>query len=215
LVNAWPRCYRRRVTTPAYSRLDVDERRKQLLDASARIFTERRYDEVSMSEIAAAAGISKGLLYHYFTNKQELFRATLEDAARDIALRVEPDESLPPAERVAASLGAYLDWIEAHESSYVRLIEDVGSVSEIRKLVTRVREDTAVLIASQAVEGEPPRALVTAALGWLWSMDGVCLDWLARRHMTHDQVRDYLLATLFGSVMAAASVEPAIKLKLD
>jgi AcrR family transcriptional regulator len=203
------------VTTPAYSRLDVDERRKQLLDASARIFTERRYDEVSMSEIAAAAGISKGLLYHYFTNKQELFRATLEDAARDIALRIEPDESLPPAERVSASLGAYLDWIEAHEPSYVRLIEDVGSVSEIRKLVTRVREDTAVLIASQAVEGEPPRALVTAALGWLWSMDGVCLDWLARRHMTRDQVRDYLLATLFGAVMAAASVEPSIKLKLD
>ena len=203
------------MTTPAYSRLDVDERRRQLLDASARIFTERRYDEVSMSEIAATAGISKGLLYHYFTNKQELFRATLEDAARDIALRIEPDESLPPAERVSASLGAYLDWIEAHEPSYVRLIEDVGSVSEIRKLVTRVREDTAVLIASQAVEGEPPRALVTAALGWLWSMDGVCLDWLARRHMTRDQVRDYLLATLFGSVMAAASVEPSIKLKLD
>jgi AcrR family transcriptional regulator len=203
------------VTTPAYSRLDVDERRRQLLDASARIFTERRYDEVSMSEIAAAAGISKGLLYHYFTNKQELFRATLEDAARDIAIHIEPNESLPPAERVSASLGAYLDWIEAHEPSYVRLIEDVGSVSEIRKLVTRVREDTAVLIASQAVEGEPPRTLVTAALGWLWSMDGVCLDWLARRHMTRDQVRDYLLATLFGSVMAAASVEPSIKLKLD
>ena len=202
------------MTTPAYSRLDVDERRRQLLDASARIFTERRYDEVSMSEIAAAAGISKGLLYHYFTNKQELFRATLEDAARDIAIRIEPDESLPPADRVSASLGAYLDWIEAHEASYVRLIEDVGSVSEIRQLVTRVREDTAVLIASQAVEGEPPRALVTAALGWLWSMDGVCLDWLARRHMTREQVRDYLLATLFGSVMAAASVEPSIKLQL-
>lgn len=203
------------MTTPAYSRLDVDERRRQLLDASARIFTERRYDAVSMSEIAAAAGISKGLLYHYFTNKQELFRATLEDAARDIAIRIEPDASLPPAERVSASIDAYLDWIEAHENSYVRLIEDVGSVSEVRELVTRVREDTAVLIASQAVEGAPPRALVTAALGWLWSMDGVCLDWLARRHMTRAQVRDLLLATLFGAVMAAASVEPAIQLELD
>ena len=202
------------MSTPAYSRLDVDERRRQLLDASARIFTERRYDAVSMSEIAAAAGISKGLLYHYFTNKQELFRATLEDAARDIAIRIEPDESLPPAERVSASVSAYLDWIEAHEASYVRLIEDVGSVSEVRQLVTRVREETAVLIASQAVAGDPPRALVTAALGWLWSMDGVCLDWLARRHMTREQVRDYLLATLFGSVMAAASVEPSIELQL-
>jgi AcrR family transcriptional regulator len=202
------------VTSPAYSRLDVDERRRQLLDASARVFTERRYDEVSMSEIAAAAGISKGLLYHYFTNKQELFRATLEDAARDIANRIEPDTDLPPAERVSQSLGAYLDWIEAHEDSYVRLIEDVGSVSEIRELVTRVRGETAELIARQAVQGDPPRALVTAALGWLWFMDGVCLDWLAHRHMTRDQVRDLLLAVLFGAVMAATSVEPSIELKL-
>ena len=215
MVNADGRCYGRRVATPAYSRLDVDERRRQLLDASARIFTERRYDEVSMSEIAAEAGISKGLLYHYFTNKQELFRATLEDAARDIAMRIEPDAALPPAERVRASVDAYLEWIEAHEAGYVRLIEDVGSVSDIRELVERVREDTAVLIATQAVQSEPPRALVSAALGWLWFMDGVCLDWLARRHMTRDQVRDMLLAVLFGAIMAASSVEPAIELKLD
>ena len=201
------------MSSPAYSRLDVDERRRQLLDASARIFTERRYDAVSMNEIAAEAGISKGLLYHYFTNKQELFRATLEDAARDIAIRIEPDVSLPPAERVKASVSAYLDWIEDHEASYVRLIEDVGRVSQVRELVTRVREDTAKLIASQAVEGEPPRALVTAALGWLWSMDGVCVDWLARRHMTREQVQDFLMATLLGAVMAAASVEPSIQLK--
>jgi AcrR family transcriptional regulator len=203
------------VATPAYSRLDVDERRRQLLAASAQIFTERRYDEVSMSEIAAAAGISKGLLYHYFTNKQELFRATLEDTARDIALLIEPDKTLPPPERVAQSLGDYLEWIESNEASYVRLIEDVASVSDVRNIVTRVREDTAVLIASQAVGGEPPRALVTAALGWLWSVDGVCLDWLARRHMTREQVRDFLLRTLFGAVMAMASVEPSIELELD
>jgi AcrR family transcriptional regulator len=202
------------VSSPAYSRLDVDERRRQLLDASARIFTERRYDEVSMSEIAAAAGISKGLLYHYFTNKRELFRATLEDTARDIAVLIAPDPTLSPAERVSRSLGDYLEWMEANQASYVRLVEDVASVSDVRDIVTRVREDTAVLIATQAVGGDPPRALVSAALGWLWSVDGVCLDWLARRHMTRDQVRDYLVRTLFAAVMAAASVEPAIELNL-
>lgn len=203
------------MSSPAYSRLDVDERRRQLLEASARIFTHRAYDEVTMSEIAAAAGISKGLLYHYFTSKQELFRATLEDAAREIAARVEPDPSLPPAERVAASVDAYLDWIEAHEASYVRLIEDVGSVSEVRDLVGRVREDTAVLIATQALHADPPRALVSAALGWLWFLDGVCLDWLARRHMTRAQVRDMLLAVLFAAIQAAGSVEPSIEPKPD
>ena len=214
-VNKGGRCYRPPVPSPAYTRLDVDERRRQLLDASARVFTERRYDEVSMSEIAGEAGISKGLLYHYFANKQDLFRATLEDAARDIAVRIAPDESLPPAQRVRSSVDAYLDWIEAHEASYVRLIEDVGRVGDVNALVTRVREDTAALIARQAVQGDPPRALVTATLGWLWFIDGACLDWIARRHMTRDQVRDMLVRALIGALGAAASVEPAIRLQPD
>lgn len=203
------------VTSPAFSRLDVDERRRQLLEVGGRIFARRRYDEVSMSAIAAAAGISKGLLYHYFTNKQELYRATLEDAAQELAVAIEPDTSLPPAERVRASVDSYLDWIEAHEVGYVRLIENMGSVAEVRDLANRVREDTAVVIATQAGQGDPPRSLVTAALGWLWFMDGVCLDWLARRHMARDQVRDLLTAALFGSLLAADAVDPAIRLALD
>ena len=196
------------------TRLTSEERREHLLHAGVELLGRHGTVDISIEEIARAAGVSKGLLYHYFTSKQELFRATLEDAARDLAMRIQPDESLPPAERVSRSVDAYLDWIEANEDSYVHLIEDVGSVSEVRELVTRVREETAVLIATQSVEGDPPRALVTAALGWLWYMDGVCLDWLARRHMTRTQVRDLLLAVLFGSVMAASSVEPSVELKL-
>jgi hypothetical protein len=66
-----------------------------------------------------------------------------------------------------------------------------------------------------AAAGDPPQALVSAALGWLWFMDGVCVDWLGRRHMTRAQLRDMFIAVLFGSLLAASSVEPAIELKLD
>jgi AcrR family transcriptional regulator len=203
------------MATPAYNRLDVDERRRQLLVAGGRIFSDRPYDEVSMSDIAQEAGISKGLLYHYFPSKQALFRATLEAAAGELAMQVAPDLSLPPRERVAQSIDAYLDWIEAHTRSYVRLIEDVGRVAETRELVGRVREDTAHMIASQAVRGDPPRALVTSVLGWLWYMDGVCLDWIARRHLTREQLRDLLLSVLFGAILSAANVEPSVDLKSD
>jgi AcrR family transcriptional regulator len=203
------------MATPAYNRLDVDERRRQLLVAGGRIFSDRPYDEVSMSDIAQEAGISKGLLYHYFPSKQALFRATLEAAAGELAMQVAPDLSLPPRERVAQSIDAYLDWIEAHTRSYVRLIEDVGRVAETRELVGRVREDTAHMIASQAVRSDPPRALVTSVLGWLWYMDGVCLDWIERRHLTREQLRDLLLSVLFGAILSAANVEPSVDLKSD
>jgi AcrR family transcriptional regulator len=203
------------VSSPAYTRLDVDERRRQLLDVSAEIFTERRYEDVSMSEIAARVGISKGLLYHYFSSKEELFRATLETAVRDLAERIVPNPDLPPAERVSASLDAFIDWIGVHEASYIRLVEDGGSVATVRERLHRVRQQSAELIASEVVAGPPPPVLVTAALGWLGYVNATCIDWLRHRHMTREQLRDMLVEVLFRSLVAATRVEPSIQLKLD
>src|SRR3712207_8192978 len=56
----------------AFTRLDVDERRRQLLETGARAFSERSYDRVSMSEVAREAGISKGLLYRSEEHTSEL-----------------------------------------------------------------------------------------------------------------------------------------------
>ena len=64
---------------PAYTRLDVDERRRRLLDLGADLFARHAYDELTMATIAREAGISKALLYHYFPGKQAYFAATLED----------------------------------------------------------------------------------------------------------------------------------------
>src|SRR4051794_13898071 len=80
-----------RMPRPAYTRLDVDERRRRLLEQGAELFERHSYDELSMAQIARAAGISKALLYHYFPSKQAYFAATLEQAAGELAAAVEPD----------------------------------------------------------------------------------------------------------------------------
>ena len=69
---------------PAYTRLDVDERRRRLLDLGADLFTRFAYDELSMARIAKEAGISKALLYHYFPSKEAYFVATLEEKAAEL-----------------------------------------------------------------------------------------------------------------------------------
>src|SRR3954462_4294374 len=95
---------------PAYTRLDVDERRRRLLELGARLFTEHSYDELSMAKIAKQAGISKALLYHYFPGKEAYFVAPLEEKAAELQQRTIPDPSLPPLDQLSASLDAYLQW---------------------------------------------------------------------------------------------------------
>ena len=82
----------------AYTRLDVDERRRRLLDRGAELFERHAYDELSMARIAKEAGISKALLYHYWPSKEAYFVATLEEKAAELAERTEPDPALEPAE---------------------------------------------------------------------------------------------------------------------
>jgi AcrR family transcriptional regulator len=194
------------LSPPAYSRLQVDERRRQLLELGARLFATHSYTELSMARIAREAGISKALLYHYFPSKQDFFVATLQQGAEEIARRTAPDPELPPFEALAGSLDAFLGWIEENETAYRKLMESVGSVPEVKSLIDGIRDATSMRILDGLGAGDPPPPkLRAAARGWLWLMDGVILDWLEHRDMSRAEVRDLLLGSLAGSLSAAGS----------
>jgi AcrR family transcriptional regulator len=190
------------VSSPAYTRLENDERRRRLLDLGARLFTEHAYDEISMSQIARAAGISKALLYHYFPSKRDYFVATLAGGAEELRARVEPDPDLPPAQALAASVDAYLGWIEANADAYDKLFRSASAVPEVRELVDGVRAATADRILDGIDAIDNPRAR-TAVRGWLWFMDGACLDWIAHRDLERAELHGLLLGTLAGALVAA------------
>ena len=195
--------------TVAYTRLDVDERRRRLLELGARLFTEHAYDELSMAKIAKHAGISKALLYHYFPSKEAYFVATLEEKAAELQQRTTPDPSLPPAEQLSASLDAYLQWIEENASSFDKMIRSAGAVPEVRQLVDRVRAQTAQRIVDGLSQGKPATpALRTAVRGWLGFIDGACLDWVKHRDLDRQTLHGLLLATLLGAVLAAGEASP-------
>jgi AcrR family transcriptional regulator len=192
---------------PAYTRLDVDERRQQLLARGAELFEQHAYDELSMAQIARAAGISKALLYHYFPSKQAYFAATLEQAAAELAAAIEPDAMLPPVEQLSASVDAYLTWVDEHAQAYTKLMQSLGAVPEVRETVDRVRRETADrIIAGIAPDGSPKPALRAAVRGWLWFMDGALEDWLEHRDMDRAQLHGLLLGTLLGAVAAANAI---------
>jgi AcrR family transcriptional regulator len=187
---------------PAYRRLENDERRRRLLELGARLFTEHAYDEISMSQIAREAGISKALLYHYFPSKRDYFVATLAGGAEELRALVEPNPDLPPAQALATALDAYLAWIDDNADAYAKLFRSAGAVPEVRELVEGVRTATADRILEGLGATDNPRAR-TAVRGWLWFMDGACLDWIAHRDLERADLHGLLLGTLAGTLFAA------------
>jgi len=193
-------------STPAYRRLDVDERRRRLLEQGAELFSRHAYADLSMAAIAREAGISKALLYHYFPSKQAFFVATLEQQAAELAARVDDvDPALPPPAQLAAALDAFLGWVEEHAEGYGKLLVGAATHPEVRELVEGVRQQTAERILAGIAPDPAPPAVRAAVHGWLWFMDGVLADWLEHRDLDRDALRGLLLGTLLGAVTAAGA----------
>jgi AcrR family transcriptional regulator len=190
---------------PAFQRLKVDERKRQLLGLGAELFARHAYDELSMRKIAQAAGISHALLYRYFPSKQSYFRAALAQAAEDLRARTAPDPSLPPWEQLVAGLEAFLALVDENALAYRQLMRSVASAPEVRELIDEVREATSERILEGLFGDQVPARARAAVKGWLWYMDGVLLDWIEHRDLERDEVRDLLLGTLSGALTAAAA----------
>ncbi len=194
------------MSEPSYRRMDVDERRAQLLERGAELFTSHPYEELSMSKIASEVGISKSLLYHYFPSKQAFFEATLSAWAEELGQRTAPNPELSPVEQLQSSLDAFLSMVEENAVAYRNLMQSAAGVAEIRDLIEEVRRATAQRILDGLYpDGAPPKAR-TAVSGWLWFMDGACLNWIEHRDIEREELRNLLLGVLMGSLVAADAV---------
>lgn len=189
----------------AYRRLDSDERRRLLVESATTLFGEYGYEELSMARIAREAGISKPLLYHYFPRKRALFEAALQTAADELRAATEPDPERPAAEQLAASLGAFLRWVDEHRAAYGKLLRSLA-VAEVREIVDEVRDTTVQrILDGLGPQGGGDRPAARAAVqGWLWSIDGACLAWIeGDLPLAAADLQAVLLGSLGGALMGA------------
>jgi hypothetical protein len=78
--------------------------------------------------------------------------------------------------------------------------------------MAQMRANTVERMIDVLVRGGDPAAVRTALHGFLWFIDGACLDWLANRDLTRDQLRDMLATAFAGAIGAAAQAGPAVDL---
>ena len=189
---------------PAYRRMQNDERRALLLERATQLFGEHGYNGLSMAQIAREADISKARLYHYFPSKRRLFEAALAAGAQELRERTRPDPARPPAEQLAATLDAFLVWVQERPGAYAKMLESAGA-REVRETMAQVRAETAARILSGlGADGERP-ATRAAVFGWLAFLDAAILDWIEHGDMSREELHGMLLGTFAGALMASGA----------
>ncbi len=181
------------------------ERRTQLLAAALEVFGDRDYDEVSVDEVADAAGVSHGLVFQYFGSKKGLYIACLQPLIEFFRGRIEPDPNLPPAERLRSGLGNYADLISEHPVGYRSLMTRGTSFSEVREGLELARwERVERLAESMSLDARRP-AVRVGLRSWVAYVDSAMLTWLDQGAPDREALVDLLVRALGATAESIAA----------
>ncbi|NWF27641.1 TetR/AcrR family transcriptional regulator [Streptomyces sp. PKU-EA00015] len=171
------------MTTGVRRRMGVEERRQQLIGVALELFSHRSPDDVSIDEIAAAAGISRPLVYHYFPGKQSLYEAALRRAADELAGRFEEPHDGPLGARLLRVMGRFFDFVDEHGPGFSALMRGgpaVGS-STTNAMIDEVRQAAFDQILAHLGIGTPSPRLELVVRSWVSLAESTALLWLDGR----------------------------------
>jgi AcrR family transcriptional regulator len=197
------------------TRLAVDRRREQLLRAGVELLRTNTPDAISVDAVVQKAGISRGLLYHYFEDKDAFVIAVLEQASERLRLALRPDPSLRGRDQIAAAIEAFVAFAEAHAAGFSAVLTGGLANRKVAAVVNRTRErDLAAFVAAIAAgTGERRKAtdrdvLRVALHAHMHFMEGAVVRWLSQGEITREQLLELILRTLDGTIAAAGAVAP-------
>lgn len=174
------------------SRLEPQQRRQQLLDIGAAMFAEKPYEEVFVEDIAARAGVSRALFYHYFPSKRDLYVAIFTRASSRLLARANPDPGLPLAEQLAAGIEAHIQYFADHPFEAIAI--NRGALSDDPAIQAIINNELNVvgkrLIDKLAGEGRPRDFTEIAVEGWLGFVRAACVKWVQAQKVTRIELTE-------------------------
>lgn len=214
------------MTTGVRRRWGVEERRQQLIGVALELFSRRSPDEVSIDEIASAAGISRPLVYHYFPSKLSLYEAALQRASDELAARfVEPHEG-PLGARLLRVMHRFFDFVDEHGPGFSALMRggpavpaggacSLSTMSTANALIDSVRQAAYVQILSHLGVTDPPARLELVVRSWISLAESTALIWLDGRRIPREELEVQLVHDFaaLAAVSAAHDEEMGVLLR--
>lgn len=191
-------------------RLAPDQRRRELLTHGLLAFSSRPYDEVTVAEIADAAGASEGLVFRYFGDKRSFYVEAIRAVLAMTLEASDPDPTLPPRERFEHGLLSFVDLVERFPYAVPHVLLG-GPASEpgLREEIEAVRESVATRVIERMGVTDPSPRLRWAVRAWMLFVQDSTTTWLER---PGEVSREDLLAAQIVSFRALAAdalgVEP-------
>ncbi|NUT40664.1 MAG: TetR/AcrR family transcriptional regulator [Thermoactinospora sp.] len=180
--------------------------------AALELFSKHDAEEVSIDDVATAAGASRALVYHYFGGKQELYVAALRSAAEQLEARLRPLEGGKPIDELAGGLRRYFDFVEEHAAGFAALLRGgpANRAGEVGEIVDGVRQRLFRLIMKQMRVEEPSPVLRTTLRSWIASVETAGLDWLEHRDIERATLEKMLVDQMVALLGVAAQYDNGV-----
>lgn len=152
------------------TRMSPDERRQQLLSLGVAALADRPLEAVTVEDLATEAGVSPGLVHHYFGSRQGLHSAIVRTARDAMLHATEPREDLPPRARLRDTLDRFVEFVREHEATFYSLVRGTASGNEnVRATVQHARDVLAGYLRDvfQEIGVAPGPLLDTALHSWI------------------------------------------------
>jgi AcrR family transcriptional regulator len=195
-------------TGPRWSRLEHDERREQILGTARTLFTQRPYAAVSTMEIADAAGVTRGLLHHYFGTKRSLYLEVVKELVDAPVLSVLDALTVGPADGASMpswqdSVALWMDVVETNQEAWLAAIGagETGRDRAMHDILNESRERTASQVITVLGLDEKRTPEVRAVVrGFGGFAEQITREWLQRGRLTKEQARVLLVGALPGMI---------------
>jgi AcrR family transcriptional regulator len=169
-----------------------------------RMLTKTPIHELSVDKVAAVAGISRGLLFHYFPTKRDFYIAVVRAAARRLLHACAPSLDASPEDQLEQMLSGYVGFLERRRDPYVALFRgSAGGADYVREIYQQTREVFANRALSALGLADPPSMVVLAARGWFCFVEDTALAWTVDKPVDRDELIHMLVRSLHALVAAA------------